>query len=85
VLGSPSVGHPTKLGCSPIRLYTPAASPRPKKDEMTPEEKELMDALCKRIAVEHDPKTFDALVHQLNELLEKKEHRLNPGQGEKPR
>jgi hypothetical protein len=64
-------------------LYSSRFS-RPKKDEMTPEEKELMDALCKRIAVEHDPKTFDALVHQLNELLEKKEHRLNPGQGEKP-
>lgn len=47
---------------------------------MTTEEKELMDALCKRIAVEQDPKTFDDLVYQLNELLEKKEHRLKPEQ-----
>ena len=47
---------------------------------MTPEEKELMDALCKRIAVEHDPKKFDELVHQLNELLEKKEQRIKPEQ-----
>jgi hypothetical protein len=78
------VGHPTKLGASLIRLYTPAASARPKKDEMTPEEKELMDALCKRIAVEQDPKKFDELVFQLNELLEKKEHRLKPDQREKP-
>jgi hypothetical protein len=51
---------------------------------MTNEEKELMDALCKRIAVEQDPKTFDELVFQLNELLEKKEHRLKPEQREKP-
>lgn len=50
---------------------------------MTPEEKELMDALCKRIAVEKDSKTFDELVLQLNELLEKKEHRLKPEQREK--
>jgi hypothetical protein len=41
---------------------------------MTPEEKELMNSLCQRIAVEKDPKTFDELVHQLNELLEKKEY-----------
>jgi hypothetical protein len=51
---------------------------------MTPEEKEMMHKLCQRIEIEKDPKTFDELVHQLNELLEKKEHRLKPEQREKP-
>jgi hypothetical protein len=51
---------------------------------MTPEELELMYKLCQQIAVEKDPKAFDELVHQLNELLEKKEHRLHPEQREKP-
>ena len=45
---------------------------------MTPEERALMDRLCQRIAVEKDPKTFNDLVVQLNDLLEKKELRLNP-------
>jgi hypothetical protein len=39
-----------------------------------------MDKLCRRIAIEKDPKTFDELVHELNELLEKKEHPLKPEQ-----
>jgi hypothetical protein len=51
---------------------------------MTPEERELMNRLCQQIAVEKDAKTFDELVHQLNELLEKKEHRLKPEQRENP-
>jgi hypothetical protein len=51
---------------------------------MTPEEQELMTALCRRIAVERDSKTFDELVRQLNDLLEKKRHRLEPEQLEKP-
>jgi|HubBroStandDraft_5_1064220.scaffolds.fasta_scaffold262883_2 hypothetical protein len=51
---------------------------------MTPEEKEMMHTLCQRIEVEKDSKTFDELVFQLNELLEKKEHRLKPEQKEKP-
>jgi hypothetical protein len=49
---------------------------------MTPEERELMNKLCQQIAVEKDPNTFDELVHQLNELLEKKEHRIKPEQTE---
>jgi hypothetical protein len=49
---------------------------------MTPEERELMNKVCQQIAVEKDPKTFDELVHQLNELLEKKEHRLKPEERE---
>ena len=37
-----------------------------------------MDRLCQRIAVEKDPKAFNELVVQLNDLLERKELRLNP-------
>jgi hypothetical protein len=51
---------------------------------MTPEEQSLMNKLCQQIAIEQDPKTFDELVHQLNELLEKKEDRLQPGQRDNP-
>ena len=40
--------------------------------------------LCKKIAVENDQRTFDELVHRLNELLEKKEKRLKPGQRDNP-
>jgi hypothetical protein len=54
------------------------------KEKMTAEERELMNQLCGQIAIEKDPKTFDELVHQLNELLEKKEHRLKPEQRETP-
>jgi hypothetical protein len=45
---------------------------------MTPEERASMERLCQRIAVEKDPTTFNDLVAQLNDLLEKKEHRLRP-------
>jgi hypothetical protein len=51
---------------------------------VTPEERELMNKLCQQIAVEKDPNTFDELVCQLNDLLEKKEHRLKPEQRERP-
>jgi len=51
---------------------------------VTPEEWELMQTLCKQIAVEKDPKKFSKLVQELNELLEKKEHRLESGQLERP-
>ncbi len=43
---------------------------------MTPDERELMAILCQRIAVEQDRMKFTKLVAELNELLEKKEHRL---------
>ncbi|HEV3511918.1 MAG TPA: hypothetical protein VGS05_09470 [Candidatus Sulfotelmatobacter sp.] len=46
---------------------------------MTPDEKERMDYLCQRIAVETDPKVFDDLVKELNELLEVKHERIRPG------
>jgi hypothetical protein len=55
---------------------------------MTPEEREQMESLCKRIEVEKDPVTFDRLVKELNDLLEAKHtsasipsgrpHRTNP-------
>jgi hypothetical protein len=45
---------------------------------MTPEERERMDYLCKRIAVEKDPETFDRLVKELNDLLEVKHERIHP-------
>jgi hypothetical protein len=45
---------------------------------MTDEERDLMNTLCAKIAIEKDPTIFDQLVHELNELLEKKEHRLKP-------
>lgn len=46
---------------------------------MTREERERMDYLCQRIAVEKDPKVFDDLVKELNELLERKHERIDPG------
>jgi hypothetical protein len=43
---------------------------------MTPEEKATLDALCRQIALEKDPQTFHQLLVQLNDLLERKEKRL---------
>lgn len=43
---------------------------------MTPEEREHLDSLCKRIAIENDPQRFDSLVRQLEALLEAKHVRL---------
>ena len=43
---------------------------------MTREEIEKMENLCRLIQVERDPKKFDALVADLNELLDEKGHRL---------
>jgi hypothetical protein len=51
---------------------------------MTPEEREQMNELCARIAVEKDPAIFTQLVRQLNDLLEKKQHGLSSQQQEKP-
>jgi hypothetical protein len=51
---------------------------------MTPEERERMDGLCQRIAVEKDPKVFDDLVKELNELLERKHGRIDPGHQSNP-
>jgi hypothetical protein len=44
---------------------------------MTPEETERMYQLCAQI--KKDPKKFDALVRELNDLLEQKHERIHPG------
>jgi hypothetical protein len=43
---------------------------------MIPEEREQMNWLCERIQSEENPYAFTNLVGQLNELLERKEKRL---------
>ncbi len=43
---------------------------------MTPEERERMNWLCQRIQDERDQKKFTDLVRELNDLLERKGHRL---------
>jgi len=44
---------------------------------MTPEERQLVNELCKRIADEKDPRVFRQLVRELDELMALKEKRLN--------
>jgi len=44
---------------------------------MTDIERELMEYLCQRIAVEKHPTVFGQLVHDLNELLEVKHQRIH--------
>jgi len=51
---------------------------------MTPEEREKMNDLCTRIQSEKNPKTFDQLVQELNELLEIKHERIHPEHKIKP-
>jgi hypothetical protein len=43
---------------------------------MTPDETELMNTLCSRIATEKDPLAFRKLIVELNDLLEREEQRL---------
>lgn len=43
---------------------------------MTSEERERMLALCTEIANEKDIDAFHKLIRELNDLLERKEHRL---------
>ncbi len=45
---------------------------------MTPDERERMAILCERIATEQDPKKFDQLIQDLNDLLERKHERIHP-------
>jgi hypothetical protein len=45
---------------------------------MTPEEREKMDELCRRLAAEQNPEVFDRLVKELNELLDEKHTRIHP-------
>jgi hypothetical protein len=53
---------------------------------MTPEETERVNWLIKQIQVEQDQKKFNALVHELNEILERKDARLSdlPGRSTHP-
>jgi hypothetical protein len=51
---------------------------------MIPDEREKMAILCERIAKEQDPKKFNNLVQQLNELLGKKRQRIQPEHTSKP-
>ena len=51
---------------------------------MTPEEIQLVNGLCKRIADEKDLLIFRQLVEQLDELLARKEKRLNDQSADKP-
>ncbi len=44
---------------------------------MTPDERERMNWLCQRIAEEKDPKIFDELVRELNDLLDTEHERLH--------
>ena len=47
---------------------------------MTPDERDRVTVLCRRLAEEHDHQKFAELLKALNELLDGKEHRLeNPG------
>jgi len=43
---------------------------------MTPEERQRMYQLCAMIETENDHHRFLQLIEELNELLERKEHRL---------
>lgn len=43
-----------------------------------------MNRLCERIQIEKDPKIFMQLVEQLNELLERKEKRLEQHSANSP-
>jgi len=45
---------------------------------MTPEERERLEDLCRRVAEEKDPLTFEKLVLELNELLEQSTHAFIP-------
>jgi hypothetical protein len=45
---------------------------------MTPEETKRLYELCERIKTEKDPTKFDVLVSELNDLLEKKQKRIQP-------
>jgi hypothetical protein len=48
---------------------------------MNPEERQQMNWLCERIQLEENPHAFTNLVEQLNELLERKEKRLESSVG----
>lgn len=47
---------------------------------MTPQEREQMYQLCRRIQEEKDPAKFNVLIKALNDLLAAKEERINKSQ-----
>jgi hypothetical protein len=49
---------------------------------VTPEEREIVNALICRIQEEKDPKRFTDLVAQLNKLLDQKRNRITPDTAE---
>jgi hypothetical protein len=49
---------------------------------MTPDERERMYELCALIEKEKDRHRFLELIEELNQLLERKEHRLEEGKSE---
>jgi hypothetical protein len=51
---------------------------------MTPEELAEMNQLCQRIATEQNHDTFTKLIQQLNELLCRKDRRLEERDRHKP-
>jgi hypothetical protein len=51
---------------------------------MAHEERERMNWLCTRIQEEKDPKIFDQLVCELNDLMEVKHERIHPGHKTNP-
>ena len=51
---------------------------------MTPEEREKMNDLCKRIQTEKNPEIFDQLVRELNDLMEIKHERIHPEHKSRP-
>ena len=51
---------------------------------MTSAERERMEYLCGRIAVEKAPEEFDKLVRELNDLLELKHQRIHPEHQSEP-
>jgi hypothetical protein len=47
---------------------------------LTPEEREKMEELCKKIETENNPEIFERLVAELESLVDAKRHRINPQQ-----
>jgi hypothetical protein len=51
---------------------------------MTPDERERMRVLCEQIAKEQNHDNFTKLVQELNDLLERKDYRLDHRRPDKP-
>ena len=65
-----------------FRLYVPSDSIW--RREMTSEEQKRVRYLCQRISIEEDPRIFDQLVMELNDLLEVKHRRIHAERKTKP-